>query len=265
MLTLKKVTIFRIVFFLFLLAHIVQHNALADTTYFRVSAQDTSAPKFIKPDVPGKKVTGLCIDLFAAIENIDHSLKFEVSEKLLPLSRIMQMTESNSLDVICGMLKSAERSKKFIFLDTPLFDVSYHLIINANDQINISSWEEVKSLEENGIVLTTHNLGGVIKLTQIGVTHVDSSATSIQSNLRKLKAGRGRFFFHRFIGANAIVNPKEFGNEIRVLEKPVIVDSFFIAASKELAPEKIIKLNTAINKLSKNGSLKKIADKYTGH
>ena len=91
----------------------------------RTAAQD-SQPKFIKD---GATITGLCVDIFKAIERTDPDLKFPVLNSFTPLPRTEVLLQEGTLDVICGLAGTKDRKEKFDVIDIPVYTT--HLVFAA--------------------------------------------------------------------------------------------------------------------------------------
>lgn len=225
----------------------------------RTAAQEASAPKFIAIVQDGKPaVGGICIDIMRAIEAVEPGIKFVGDQNWLPLVRIT----SGPMDAICGMLHTKERALLYDYIDTPIFSVSYLLAVRADDDIQVSSWDDIRKLGKDGIILSMHNHAINDRLKDQGGLLVDSSAVSSKSNLNKLLARRGRFYCHRSPGILAEIRQAALEGQIKLLPKVMLKDEFYMLLSKTLAPEDARKVKAAIALLELQGTLAKLFEKY---
>src|SRR5437870_2931771 len=101
----------------------------------RTAAQD-SQPKFIKE---GPAITGLCIDIFRALERIDPQLKFQALTGFTPLPRSEYQLQEGELDVICGLAATKERKEKFNIIDIPIYTTHLTLAARKDEKANVNS------------------------------------------------------------------------------------------------------------------------------
>jgi len=101
--------------------------------------QDT-APKFML-DEQGQ-ATGICVDIFAAIEKQDPQLVFSRPNYYTPLKRIFYSLETGSLMAYCGAGYNKTRASKMLYSQVPLYRVSTRMLVsreNNNPYPNIQS------------------------------------------------------------------------------------------------------------------------------
>jgi len=225
----------------------------------RTAAQEASAPKFIPVLQDGKPaVGGVCVDIMRAIEAVEPGIKFVGEQNWLPLVRMM----SSPLDAICGILHTKERALQYDYIDTPIISVNYLLVARADDDIQVNSWDDIRKLGKDGIILSMHNYAINERLKNLGGLQVDSSAVSSRSNLNKLLARRGRFYCHRSPGIVAEIRQAGLEGQVRLLPKVMLKDELYMVLSKTLAVEDARKIRSAINLLERQGTLAKLFEKY---
>ncbi len=225
----------------------------------RTAAQEASAPKFIPVLQDGKPaVGGVCVDIMRALEAVEPGIKFVGDQNWLPLVRMM----SGPIDAICGILHTKERALQYDYIDTPIISVNYLLAVRADDDIQVSSWEDIRKLGKDGIILSMHNYAINERLKNLGGLQVDSSAVSSRSNLNKLLARRGRFYCHRSPGIVAEIRQAGLEGQVRLLPKVMLKDELYMVLSKTLAVEDARKIRAAIILLERQGTLAKLFEKY---
>jgi polar amino acid transport system substrate-binding protein len=225
----------------------------------RTAAQEASAPKFIPVIQDGKPaVGGVCVDIMRAIEAVEPGIKFVGDQNWLPLVRIM----AGPVDAICGVLHTKERALLYDYIDTPIISVNYLLAVRADDDIQVSSWDDIRKLGKDGIILSMHNYAINERLKNLGGLQVDSSAVSSKSNLNKLLARRGRFYCHRSPGIAAEIRQAGLEGQIKLLPKVMLKDELYMILSKTLAVEDAKKIRAAIILLERQGTLAKLFEKY---
>lgn len=255
-------------FFILLLAaahvfpRIVSDSRAAELPPVRVAAQLDSEPKFV---AQGNIVAGNCVDIFRAIEKIDPDIKFTGEQRWLPLKRIEAMTAAGQLDAICGLIKNEERTSSYRILETPLFVVTYHFLVRADDSVNVKSLGEVRQLKSDGIILVNGGSGAVSFLKNAGNLKIDSSASSTGGNIEKLLAGRGRFFFYRQPGLNSEVRKSGHEGKVRVLPTTFDAQVFYMMLGPHIPEETEARIAQALGKLNERGELKHIAEKWASY
>ncbi|MFC7518860.1 substrate-binding periplasmic protein [Herbaspirillum sp. GCM10030257] len=229
----------------------------------RTAAQYNTEPKFVvMSNGRNAQVVGLCIDIHRALERTDRTLSFTGDQNVLPASRVEASLVSGVLEAACGFSRTPRREAKLFFLDPPLFSVNYYLAVRANDPIFIRNWDDVRSLGKDGTVLVSHGFAPASRLRESEYIDVDSGGTSTESNLKKLMAGRGRFYYHRSPGIEAEIS--RFGLDARIKVLPTVMDSqqFYLVLGPFVAEETRQKIERALGILSANGELTDIKRKW---
>ncbi|WP_171014156.1 transporter substrate-binding domain-containing protein [Chitinivorax sp. B] len=223
----------------------------------RTAAQVDSEPKFVTLN---GAVSGICVEVMRAVEKTDPSLKFVGDQNMTPLARIESALEGGALDAACGLARNKEREGKFLFATTPLFPVNWQLAVRANDNVQISSWDDVKKLAPDNVILINFGSGAIKRVEAVGGLKLDTAGKTTNDNLQKLEAGRGRFFYYRSPGFKSEL--KAHAGKFRIL--PAVLDSspFFMMFGKHVAKETVDKFDKALQQLSKQGDLAKLVDKW---
>jgi len=228
------------------------------------AAQEASEPKYVAIVNPQGKpaIGGMCVDIMRAIEKADRELQFTGDQVWQPRARIDAGLKAGNIDVICGVQRIARNTAQYQFAATPLFSVNYLLAVRADDAIAVEDWEDIRKLGNEGIILTLRGFGIVDILTQMGGLKIDDTATSSISNLKKLLAGRGRFYCHRSPGIGLAIRQAGLEDKIRLLSKPQLTEKFYMGMAKNMQPELVKKIGAALVLLEKNGDLKRIFERY---
>lgn len=247
---------------IFLLSSLFMPGCVAGQVTLRVAAQLESEPKFIAQE---NAIGGSCIDIFRAIEKADPEIKFSGHQRWMPLKRIEAMVGARQLDAICGLIRNEERAAAYSIPDTPLFTVTYHLLVRADDPVNIRSWDDVRKLGDDGVILVNAGSGPVNSLAKVGSLKIDSAAGSTGSNIEKLLVGRGRFFYYRQPGLNSEVRKSGHAGKVRVLPTALDSQAFYLMLGTHVGKETESRISHALEKLSESGELKQIAEKWSGY
>ncbi|WP_374583819.1 substrate-binding periplasmic protein [Pseudoduganella sp.] len=234
----------------------------AELAAVRVAAQSDSEPKFI---AHGNLVSGICIDIFRAIENTDSGIKFIGEQSWMSLKRIEAMVAAGQLDAVCGLIRNEERAAAYRIPETPLFTVAYHFLVRADDQVNVKNLDEVRKLKNNGVILVNGGSGAVTFLKNAGNLKIDSLASSTARNIEKLLAGRGRFFYYRQPGLNSEIRKAGHEGKVRIL--PTVFDAqvFYMMLGPHMPKETEARLVQALARLNERGELKQIAERWANY
>lgn len=229
----------------------------------RTAAQESSEPKYIAIHHDGKAaIGGICVDIFRAIEKRFPEIKFQGDQTWMPRLRIDANFLDNRIDAICGVQNIDRNTSQYKLLSTPLFSVDYLLAVRADDPIDIDSWDDIRALGDDGTILVIRGFGITDILTNLGGLKIDYGATSSLSNLRKLLAGRGRFYCHRSPGIKTSIKHAGFEKQIRLLDRPKLSEKFYMGLRKNLPENHLKMIEEALVALQKSGELKRIFDRY---
>ncbi|QDQ26763.1 transporter substrate-binding domain-containing protein [Chitinimonas arctica] len=219
----------------------------------RTAAQDGAAPKFtLHAD---GQVGGICIEVMRAIEKIEPSLRFSGDQQVFPLPRIERMLEVGELDLACALINNTARAAKFQFIEPPLYQAHYGFAIRRGDPARPTSWDDVHKMGNDNIVLAVAGSGVIERLKRLSHQSVDSSATTPQGNLIKLKNRRGRFFYYRLQGLSREIESAGLSEEIEILPTAIDSYSFQLALFRAKAPLVQERLSDALLKLQQSGEL----------
>nr|WP_315253978.1 ABC transporter substrate-binding protein [uncultured Duganella sp.] len=230
------------------------------TILLRTAAQEGTEPKFI---AAGKdRIGGLCIDIMRAIEQADPGLRFAGEQRWKPLIRAYSELESGLEDVQCAVQRTAEREKRFNFIGPALYTIDYHFLARANDLLTIHTWDDVRKLKPDNVVLVNRGFAAGDILAALGGIEVDASSTSQELNLQKLIAGRGRLYFHRGPGLQKLLTRTGTSDKVRILPQVMFSAKLYFATSKQLDPRVGERLAAVLHQLEKTGELARLMRKW---
>lgn len=230
------------------------------TILLRTAAQEGTEPKFI---AAGKdRISGLCIDIMRAVEQADPGLRFAGDQRWKPLVRAYSELESGVEDVQCAVQRTRERERRFNFIGPALYAIEYHLLARAGDPVSIASWDDVRKLAPDNVVLVNRGFAAGDVLAAIGGIDVDASSTSQDLNLQKLLAGRGRLYFHRSPGLQKLLERTGTAGKVKILPPVMYSAKLYFATSKQLDSQVAARLAAALEQLAKNGELERLTRKW---
>ena len=226
----------------------------------RTAAQEGTEPKFIPA---GKdRVTGLCVDIMRAVEQIDPGLRFVGDQRWKPLIRAYSELETGVEDIQCAVQRTPEREKKYNFIGPALFTIEYHFLVRANDDISISSWDDVRKLAPNNVVLVNRGFAAGDIIAAMGGIEIDARSTQQELNLQKLIAGRGRLYFHRGPGLQRLLERTGTTDKVKILPQVMYSAKLYFATRKQLDSKVLDRIASALFMLEKKGELDKLMRKW---
>src|SRR5471032_589502 len=235
----------------------------AALTEIRTAAQINSDPKFIRSLRNGREsVSGMCIDVFRAIEKADPELKFVGADEWEPPARIEVSIFYKKTDAACGLIKNKERESRFTMPEPPLFNFRYALAVRKDDSVAISNWDDVIRLGHDNVVLVVHGMGPSRLLEDIPGLPLDSGSSTIQQNFDKLLAHRGRFVYYKVPGFQHLLRERCMQDKIRMLPATMSTQRMYMVIGRHVPPATVERLRLAIRKLKNSGELDRIQARW---
>ncbi len=160
------------------------------------------------------------------------------------------------------MAKNEARLKKYIFVDTPLYEVNQIVVLRRTDTVEIHNLDDIRNLAPDNIILTNYGTATERQLKAQKELNVDSEGLNIAANLKKLLYGRGRFIYFHDIGLLGAIKRNGYEKEIRVL--PIIFKTYhhYVAFAPGTPEEIITRVDQALQKLKASGELARIRARY---
>lgn len=218
-----------------------------------------SPPKYIYEN---GRMSGLCVDIIKAVEEIEPTLKFTGYDQFAPLARIVHGLEVGNYDAFFCLANTPERMQTLNLIDVPLYTVNEVIVTRADDVVDIKSLDDIRRLAgENPLLVLRGSTQAQYLEKQPGL-FVDQG-NSHKENLTKLAAKRGRFLYGN---ESSLVNVLEkegaAGRQFKVLPTPLRVEARYAFLSKKASPTMVDKVRHALEKLSKRGELRRIQARY---
>jgi ABC-type amino acid transport substrate-binding protein len=220
----------------------------------RTAAQDFPPKYFIQ----NNKMRGYSVDIMSALHRAHPEISFTGYDEFRTVPRIESDLEAGRLDIFVGAFKTSSRLARFSFVEIPLYTLRYVMVVRAKDNIHVTSFEEIRKLGKGNIILTLFGSGLLDFLKKQDGLEIDSSALTVAANLRKLKNGRGRFFFITDLGLSESIDREHLKGELRILPATFGQESQYIMVSKKLASEPFEKLKSALSSIKTSGELEKV-------
>jgi len=116
------------------------HSFLVSTAY-----QET-APKFIL-DEQGNP-SGVCVDIFNAIENESSILEFSKPKDYVPIKRIFHNMEKGTVLIYCGAGFNKKRAEKFNYSNIPLYTIKTVLVGSRDIGRDLTSIDDLRKYDD---------------------------------------------------------------------------------------------------------------------
>lgn len=227
------------------------------------TASPPQAPRYIATTENGKKsIGGLCIDIMRAIESVDPEIRFSGDQEAMPQTRLLSLLELGEVDVAFCFNSNPAREKMFRVIEPPLYEIQYKVAARSNDGIEVRSFDDIRKLGQQGVVLVNFGSASVQFLQSIGGLQIDSSGVTQEINLRKLANGRGRFYYRHELGMQAELEASNLTREIKILPAMLHREEQYVLFSRYADPLAVERVQKALEKLKASGILAKLRAKY---
>lgn len=230
----------------------------AGAQVLRTAAQIGSAPKFDVPAAGSRAVTGICVDIFRAMEAAQPGLRIVGDQNWLPAVRIEAQIAAGSLDIACAISRSRDDARRFTFIEPALFALDFRLAARRDDPVEIRNWDDVRGLAPDDLILVNHGWSYAMRLNAIPGLHVDDSGPTPDVNLKKLVRSRGRFFYFRSPGFSEAIAASDLCGDVRILPAVLEHADAYMIASRQLPQATVAELSGIIRTLHSSGQLDRI-------
>jgi polar amino acid transport system substrate-binding protein len=217
-----------------------------------------SAPFFILKD---GKASGVCPDIYDALERVNPEIRIRGAEKLLSLSLNEHALESGSSAINCGLGKSPHR-EPFVRYVELVATTTMQVAVRRDDAIQtIRDLDELAQLSKKDPVIVRRATVFADRLKERGVVIDDSSADNA-ANLNKLLAGRGRFYYNIDYLLAAQMRESAMAGKVRVLPTAMEKQSVYLVVSSKVDPSVDAMISEAYATLRKRGDIDAIFKRY---
>jgi polar amino acid transport system substrate-binding protein len=234
-------------------------SASAQGMEIRTAAQD-SAPKYVQES--DGKISGLCMDIMRAIESIAPAIRFTGTHEFLPFKRIERDLQIGRIDAFFGFSSSAQRVIDYDFVTIPLYPVKYVMAARRDDPLEIKSFDDIRRLGNDGIILTLFGTIDADYLKAQGGLVIDDKASTVKSLLAKLDGQRGRYAYYHDLGLLHTMRKFNLDARIRLLPHTYQESAHYVAFSKMADPSKFRAVERALKRLRESGALQAIYARY---
>ncbi len=207
---------------------------------------------------------GMFLEIMEAFVEEAPEFHFKYDLIQVPFARVKLYLAENIIQVYFCFAKNADREKLYQYTDTPLYPVNFGILVRADDTeaLRINTFEEMERLGGTLMGVRGTSALRVFQEQAINLNIPVEDAPTIEQNLKKLMANRGRYF--TFNHYSLIDGARKLGYEDKVALIPLIVEETYhwLAFSNNVSPEIVQKANTVLHKLDEKGELRRIYEKY---
>ena len=229
-----------------------------------ITAGYESKPKYYY--LESGEVGGLCVDIIRAVEKSDPTVRITGYERLQYTSfeRVKLDLKSGKIDVYFGFSRNKQREATYRYVEVPLYPMEFVIAARHDDMTAISSYDDIRRLGPgiDGTLLTVKGTAAARHIqSQRGLT-VDDGVREIQTNLKKLVSGRGRFVFFNRLELTSAIRDEKLNHRVKLLPTTFYRYYQYAAFSKQVPLEDVSRIREALERLNAEGKLTEIYTRY---
>ena len=230
--------------------------ARAERVQLRTEYHDTQ-PKFIQNEDGG--FSGLCVELMRSIER-QARIDFTHPAHFVPQKRIQADLAQGRIDVSCGLKKTAGRSTS-LFFSEPLYTVAYMILGRRDEPLRFNSIADLAALDQEAPIRSVQGSGSTQELRP-RLQSLDDSARDVETNLRKLLAGRGRVLVHYDLALRYEIAQSALSEQVMPVGQNIEPYAHHLVFARHVDPALIARIDAAIRTLKVNGEWQAILARY---
>mgnify|MGYP002700110688 CR=1 FL=1 len=191
---------------------------------------------------------------------LSKKLAIEVTPLLdLPWARAMIMMESGELDVMAGIYKTSERSKKFYFTQAFLAE-SLNIYVLKGKGFEYKKFKDLVGKRGDMIIGSSNGK----QFDAFASKHLDlHPVLTREQQFQRLVRERTDYVILDRYTANWKLKKLGFTKQIQALENPLIKNSIYFAFSKQSPCANLLpQINSILKAMENDGSLNEIYEKY---
>lgn len=252
-------TLFRMYLAALVLSLIASVSVQAAPLVIRTTMQDNNTLKF---DPKNAQLPGVCIEIMRAVEKADPEIKFTGLDASTPLLRVQAELTNGGLDGFCGLLKTPERAAQFNFIDTVLYSIKHKVAVRADDTVAVNNFDDIRKLGTDNAIIATFGQAYAVFLEAQGGLVIDAGGKDNSVNLKKLLAGRGRFFYSAESNLIEYIANDKLESKVKILPAVFKEENQYFVVAKSLPAAQSEKLHQALQKVAQSGEIARIYKKY---
>jgi glutamate/aspartate transport system substrate-binding protein len=230
----------------------------ADDLVLRVTGQESLPPKWVQHGT--RQATGLCPDILAAISRVEPRIRFTGLDDIRSVLVIEQKLRIGSAEIACALVSTPLRHQIAAAVPQPLYVSRQRLAAAADDTADIRSLDDLARLKP--LVATSRGAAYIEQLRERGIT-VDDSTGSNVTNLRKILAGHGRYFYMNELTLNWLIREHGLQDKVKLMPAVLKEDAMYLWVSRKAPAQALPLLTAAVRKLSENGELARIYARWS--
>lgn len=210
---------------------------------------------------PGQPPGGMMVEL---VTTIFARMRQPIELQFYPLARSISLIDTPRADGFFTIKKTAEREQKYLFPREPLLHQDFVVFVRASSPMVFKGDVAELANVRLGIVNTV-SYGALFDAAAArGVFHKLEVAQTYEANFRKLLAGRmDALVSSRIMGA-ATLKRLDALDKVKVVGPPIeTTQSYLVFNRQTVAPEVATEFDQTLSAMRRDGTLRKIRDKYT--
>lgn len=217
-------------------------------------------PPFVEMQ-PGQPATGMMVEL---VNTVFARMRQPVELQFYPLARSLSLIDTPRADGFFTIKKTEERERKYLFPREPLLTQDFVVFVRINSGMafhgNVSELADVRLGVVNKV-----SYGAIFDAAVgRGVFNQLEMAQTYESNFRKLLAGRMDALVSSRVMGEAVLKRLGARDKAKVIGPPIeTTQSYLIFNRHTVAPEVVTAFDETVSAMRRDGSLRKIRDKYT--
>ncbi|MET0268152.1 MAG: transporter substrate-binding domain-containing protein [Duganella sp.] len=209
---------------------------------------------------PGQPPGGMMVEL---VNTIFARMGRPVDLQFYPLARSLSLIDTPLADGFFTIKKTEEREQKYHFPREPLLTQDFVIFVRANSRLDFRG--DVSELADTTLgVVNKVSYGAIFDAAaNRGVFNRLEVAQTYEANFRKLLAGRMDALVSSRIMGVAVLKRLQALDKVKVVGPPIeTTQSYLVFNRSTVAPELVGEFDQTLSIMRKDGSLKKIRDKY---
>lgn len=231
--------------------------AAGDSLHLNVMGQESLPPKWL---LRHGQAAGLCPDILAAIARLEPRLKFSGLQDFRSVLVIEQGLRSGKVHLACALLDTTTRRDIAHPVPQALYLSRQRLAAAASDTAVVNNLDDLARLKP--LVNTSRGAAYIEHLRERGI-EVDDSTGANLTNLKKILAGHGRFFYMNELTLRWLIREHRLQQQVKLMPAILKEDPLYLWVSKKAPPQALPLLENAVGKLQQSGELAHIYARWT--
>ncbi|MCE3261531.1 MAG: hypothetical protein K0R43_610 [Pseudoduganella sp.] len=232
--------------------------ASAGVLSLHVMGQESLPPKWL---MRHGQAAGVCPDILAAIARIEPRLRFSGLQDFRSVLVIERGLRSGSVHIACALLDTATRREIADAVEQPLYVSRQRLAARASEDAVVNNLDDLVRLKP--LVNTSRGAAYIEQLRERGIAVDDSTGANL-TNLKKVIAGHGRFFYMNDLTLHWLIREHGLQHQVKLMPAVLKEDPLFLWVSKKAPAQALPLLAAAIGKLQASGELARIYARWAG-